>query len=849
MVGHCYEKGSLSLPYLAFMEALRSYVLTRPPDDLRKEMGTGAADVARIISEVRERLNVELRPSVDPEEERYRLMQAVTDFLVNASAAQPLLIVLEDLHDADKGTLEMLTQLSRNLAKARLLIIGTYRDIEVDRTHPLSGFLAELRRISSFTRVALRGLTADEVHRMLQNVMEQEIPWGLAEAVHKQTEGNPLFVQEVLRYLVEEGLVGREAGRMQATGRAPIAMAIPEGLRDVIGKRLSRLSVECNRILALAAVVGRDFSITVLQKVAGVTEEELYAALEEATSAAVLEERSAVGKGSTFRFAHAFFRQTLYEELFAPRRIRIHQQVGRALEEVYAQRLEEHADELAEHFSQSTETGDLAKAVQYGEMAAKRSISVYAYGEAVRLYEQCLRAQEVLNPDDKARRSDLLLALGEALIQAGEPRRSFDEVAPAAFDLAEAIGNKKIGSAASVLACQALVAYGQGVALTTPDGRLWVERLDRYAEQGSPDRVSAYYFVGGLRQIDGQFVEARRLYMLGMDLARRLGDNKTFLRLAENLLIYVHPRGDTSGRLKLAEEMMRLPHNEISVMQLADLLHHLFSFFLELGQRKQLDEILGELQELVESSRQVNVRLAYMGQQVVMAVINGRLEEGAEIVHRIETLGNEAGLEAAAKLVIMDGPEVVLLGLGKAEEAVQIAQSVLEPEANINKMRFALCLAHLGRNAEAAEILGQLMSIDEISEDWGIVFLYVAILIGHREAIVSLLQRFEKGEILPFERHANVCSFRILGAAKAFMGKPEEAKVDYQEAIKVCMEMRFRPELALTRLQLAELLLEHYPNEKKEAMEHLDFAIKEFQEMKMQPSLERALRRKEILRA
>ncbi|MBI2851386.1 MAG: protein kinase [Chloroflexi bacterium] len=165
LVGHCYEKGSTSLPYLAFVEALRSYVLTRPPDDLRKEMGTGAGDVARIISEVRERLKVEPRPAGDPEEERYRLMQAVTDFLVNASAVQPLLIVLEDLHDADKGTLEMLTHVSRHLEGSRLLIVGTYRDVEVDRTHPLSGFLAELRRISNFTRVALRGLTADEVQR------------------------------------------------------------------------------------------------------------------------------------------------------------------------------------------------------------------------------------------------------------------------------------------------------------------------------------------------------------------------------------------------------------------------------------------------------------------------------------------------------------------------------------------------------------------------------------------------------------------------------------------------------------------------------------------------------------
>ncbi len=216
LVGHCYEEGSLSLPYLAFVEALRSYVLSREVKDLREELGTGAADVARIISEIRERLKIKLRPQKDPEEERYRLLQAVTAFLSNAANVQPMMVVLEDLHDADKGTLEMLTHVSRNLAGARLLIVGTYRDVEVDRSHPLSAALAELRRVSTYGRVLLRGLNADEVRRMLESITRESVPWGLAEAVHRQTEGNPLFVQEVVRYLVEEGLITRKEGGWQA---------------------------------------------------------------------------------------------------------------------------------------------------------------------------------------------------------------------------------------------------------------------------------------------------------------------------------------------------------------------------------------------------------------------------------------------------------------------------------------------------------------------------------------------------------------------------------------------------------------------------------------------------------
>src|SRR6266516_4842248 len=257
LTGHCYEEGSLSLPYLAFVEALRGYAISRPPEELRAELGSAASDLARIVSEVRERLAVEPRPPSDPEEDRWRLLQAVSGFLRNASAVQPLLLVLEDLHWADRGTLDLLQHVARNLSGARLLVVGTYRDVEVDRAHPLSATLAELRRSSSLPRVLLRGLTVDEVHRMYEAIRGQTVAWAQAELVHRQTEGHPLFVQEVLRYLVEEGLVVREGGRYQVRPEAQANEAVlPDGLRDVVGRRLPRFSDKTNQVLSVAAVMG-----------------------------------------------------------------------------------------------------------------------------------------------------------------------------------------------------------------------------------------------------------------------------------------------------------------------------------------------------------------------------------------------------------------------------------------------------------------------------------------------------------------------------------------------------------------------------------------------------------------
>src|SRR5205085_5082747 len=165
----------------------------------------------RIIPGISERLRVEQRTPRDPEDDLWRLQQATTNFLRGAAASQPILLVLEDLHDADGATLDLLVHLSRTIQTARLLVLATYRQVDVDRIHPLSAALAELRRTPQFQRVLLRGLKVQEVQGLLSVYGLGPLAADLAEAVHRQTEGNPLFVQEVARYLAEEGLGARGA--------------------------------------------------------------------------------------------------------------------------------------------------------------------------------------------------------------------------------------------------------------------------------------------------------------------------------------------------------------------------------------------------------------------------------------------------------------------------------------------------------------------------------------------------------------------------------------------------------------------------------------------------------------
>jgi tetratricopeptide (TPR) repeat protein len=854
LVGHCYEEGSLSLPYLAFVEAMRTYVLNRDEADLRRDMGSGASEVARIVSEVRDKLHVEPRPPTNPDEDRYRLFQAVTDFLSHASEVEPLLIVLEDLHDADKGTLDLLIYITHRLSKGRFLLIGTYRDIEVDRSHPLASTLAELRRVSTYERILLRGLTIDEVQRMLSGLSGQVVEWQIAEAVHKQTEGNPLFVQEVLRYAVEGGLIIRESGQWRAVDPNRLLMSIPEGLRDVIGKRLSHLSPECGQVLSMASVMGREFRFEVLQKLSNLPDEALFAALQEAINAAVIEERTLTGAAVKYRFTHAFIRQALYEEMIAPRRNQLHIRTAKALEELFAARLPDHAVELAEHFSHSTNPEDLAKAVNYGQMGAERATAVFDYGEAVRLLEQTIQVQEVLDPTDHVKKTDLLNTLGDLLVWAGDPKRVIDEIAPTAFALAEQIGDKKRAVETIKLALRALPSYGWGDAFALPVAADWTRRADQYGSFDKSMRTYADAILGMFKNITACRLEAIPLLNSALALAREIDDEDMFLFIAMYWMIVVSTPQYAKEQKELCEEVLTMTKGlrlSDKVLCMALTSRILFSW----GNRERAEILWKELEEIIERTKQPNFLILLKATKATQACVNGELDEAFNLGWEVFNLGEVFGLKEYTKMMGRFTLTRTLVYLGNTDT---LLNTIIEEISNSNPYPYGvLGLAYYGRTELAKDMLETLLwdrskTFTPAYDTWvweDILLIEASVMLGHIKATDHLLKRISKNAIYLNPVAVISCTSRHLGAAAAFLNRPEEARNHYLEAIRVCTETKFRPELALTRLQLAELLLEQYPQERSEAIAHLDFSIAEFQNMKMQPSLERALKHKEMLKA
>ncbi|MEX2229548.1 MAG: AAA family ATPase, partial [Dehalococcoidia bacterium] len=396
-------------PYWPWVQVGRAYRDQTPEETRRREWQPYALELQRIFPALRDLFpGLPPPPPADSEEAQFALFDAWSSFIRAVAAETPLLIVLDDAHWADRATLRMLTHLSRDIDRARLLVLGTYRDTDLDRSHPLSEALAEMNREQLFSRVLLRGLSEEETAGYIRATANVQPSAELAHRIHVETEGNPFFLSEVVRLMAEEGAL---------TSTSLSGIAIPEGVKEALGRRLDRLSPEANELLSVAAVVGRECSHALLSALVDFDEDTLLRLIEEALRARVIEETGVAGE---YRFTHALMQDALYTELSTARRVRMHGRVAEAIEALYAASLDGYAAQLARHFGEAAVMNrSLAeKAVRYAELAALQAESVSAWDEAAKWYREALAGLEGL-PADFAREGTLRISLCLSLRAAG----------------------------------------------------------------------------------------------------------------------------------------------------------------------------------------------------------------------------------------------------------------------------------------------------------------------------------------------------------------------------------------------------------------------------------------------
>jgi hypothetical protein len=545
--GRCHE-GAGAPDYWPWVQILRAYVHEHDPRTLRSELGAGAGDIAEVVSAVREKLP-DLGPParLDPEESRFRFFDSVATFLRNAAAAAPLVLVLDDLHWADKASLLLLQFIASQPGPARLLILGTYRDVELGRQHPLEQTLGELARLPHCDRVLLRGLARDDVRRFLELTAGRTPPPGLVDAVERETEGNPFFVHEVVRLLQAEGRLER------ADDVASWSVEIPQGVRQVIGRRLSALSEACNALLASASVIGREFDLDVLSRVSEVPREQVLDLIEEAEAARILLEIK--GQPDSRRFSHALVRETLYDELRTTRRVRLHRRVGEVLESLGDSVVESRLAQLAYHFCEAAPGGDVDKAVAYAERAAQRSLGLLAFEEAANHYERALSALEAREGGSDAKRCELQVLAMEALVAGGVPRAN--PLALEAITLARRLGEPRLFGRA-VLGLGGWIGYSSPSAVDPELEALLVEAVTllRPVDDALCSRVLARLaselFFGDQPQRRAEVV------LDAVATARRSGDPAALVMALWQEVFVVERTGDLDARLRLTDEIVEL---------------------------------------------------------------------------------------------------------------------------------------------------------------------------------------------------------------------------------------------------------------------------------------------------
>jgi class 3 adenylate cyclase/tetratricopeptide (TPR) repeat protein len=426
LLGHCYEAEGMP-PYMPFIETTEYVARVVSPQVLREALGEGASEVMRLSPALRRALpDVPPSPELPPEEGRRHFFDAMVEFIARASRQQPLFMVLDDLHWTDEASLMLLEQLAGRLPEVPIMVVGTYRDIELGVSRPLARTLQRLLRQRLTQDMVLKRLPESAVGNILRAHGPGQPPSRLVSLVYNETEGNPFFVEEVIRFLSEEGKLFDASGDW--LGDVEISeVEVPRSVRLVVEQRLERLTPGCRQLLSIASVIGRNFNFQLLEGLAAgdpaLEGRDPLDVLEEAVSASLVQDVSR-GREARYTFTHELIRQTQLSNLSLPRRQRLHLRVADAIERLYSTNLDTHIAELAGHYRNAGAAADPEKTIAYSERAAQSAQAVYAYEEAAAHWEAVVELLDEVERDLAGhevlqRKAAILEKLGDLMLVGG----------------------------------------------------------------------------------------------------------------------------------------------------------------------------------------------------------------------------------------------------------------------------------------------------------------------------------------------------------------------------------------------------------------------------------------------
>ncbi|MCA1841808.1 MAG: AAA family ATPase, partial [Actinobacteria bacterium] len=805
LAGRCDEEPGV--PYQPFVEALRHYV--RHAAEPR--LGRHAGELARLIPELGDTvsgLGAPLRS--DPETEQYRLFDAVAAWLADASIEVPVLLVVDDLQWAAKPTLLLLRHVVRFPEPLRALVVATYRDSDVGRHHPLGELLADVPRLEGAERLPILGLDVPAVLAYLEHSVGHGLDDAgeLARAVWRETEGNAFFVSELIRHLVESGVFEQRAGHwMLAT---PIEeLGIPEGVRDVVGRRLARLTEETNRVLACASVIGVEFDAALVQLVGGFSEDAALTAVEEAVDSRLVHE--VAGPVPAHRFSHSLVRATLYDELSAARRMSLHRKVAEALETCHAGDMDDHLPALAYHYARAAApAAEVTKAVDFAARAGNRALVLLAHDEAAEYFRQALELLDA-TPEHDGKRLDLLISLGEAQRRAGDAghRQTLLQAAGLAGQRGDAdalaraalLNNRGFWSATGTVDAERVAALEAA--------------LDQCDPGDSSQRARLLANLAVELQYSGERDRRRFLSDVALAMAHRLGDPAT---LADVIL------GRCSAIWEPATAQERLD-NTVELIDVCEGLGdpavpawaHVWRCIFATGVA-DMSEAVCSLEALRASARELGQpSLSWVAGYLTVGhlIMAGRLEEAESSAVETRQLGKGAG-QPDADLFFGGQRYQIRLEQGRLSELVErLAGGLAHSDSALRRMLLALAYCELGRDDDAWAVFEPLagsLADAPIDALW-LELIGVSSMVCAHLRILPLASRLAElltpysGQIVGGGAHWVRSVDYCVGLLHATLGRFDEAEKHFAAAAVTEERIGAPAWLARTRLEWAWMLL------------------------------------------
>lgn len=836
--GTCWEAGGAPA-YWPWVQVLRTLLYDREDVDLRSLGGQGGSSLLALISQERDQPVTPATPAAESEVARFRLFDAAAWMLRQQAATQPMLIVLDDLHAADEPSLLLLQFLAGQIADASLMLVGLYRDDDPRGNGALDSCLASLARQQTVRRMRLSGLSAADTAAMMDAITGRHVADSVARRIHLETEGNPLFVGEIVRLLEAEGKLERSPDDPSR------ARQLPDTVRQVIDQRLRRLSTNCRELLEVASALGREFGLKELAAVAQVDEEAALELFDEAITARVLVEASTVGR---IRFSHALVRDTLYDALSAGRRRAAHLRAGEILARLYESDREPYLAELAHHFFEALPSGDPARAVDYAQRAGDHAVALLAYEEAARLYLLALRALDMQAGVASDRRCELLLSLGDARARGGDEPAARD-----AFLQAAAIAST--ADLPMVLA-QAALGYGGRLVWSRAYGDDHLIPLLESALQAlpaaSPLRVRVMARLAGALRDHPSRDRRASLGAQAVSIARELGDPATLAYALDGHYAAVLWPETAEMRIAIADEIVTLAEQVGDYERVTSGRLYRVVANMELGRIVEAERELDILVEQASTMRQPAQLWMATASRANLALFQGRFENARALIDHALTLGGRAQRRDA---VLSHRLQQFLLSRetgGDSEVETLIDDAVSRFPT---RLVFRCVLAYI--HAEVGETRRAESEVHELApEDFGAVqrdneYLFSLALVADA---VGMLEDVHVAAVLydlliPYA-HLNACNAdeigmgsvsRTLGVLAAALSRWEDGARHFEAAAVHNEHMGARPWLAHTHHDHARMLLRRdMPRDRERARQMLLAATEQYERLGMDPWLARA---------